>query len=317
VRFVNLTDVAMPLAIYPTHLHERSTQSLASYIRNHQFELLQLVRANGAILFRDFRLDDAKHFKILAQRLVPHLVRYIGGDAPRAMAETAVYDSTSLPPDQVIPMHNEKSYSNSHPETVFFYCAQPARQGGATPLLDGRLLLSRLSPQLIDTFQRKKLKYIQNLPASHTRLRTWKETFETQNKEQVEALLRDINAHYWWKSDETLHIEEIVDPIVVHPHTGAKAFFAQAHRWGAGLAGPPQTPARQPTDRALTAYHDCTFGDDTRISQSFLDEIENLTKSILIRFDWNKNDLLILDNLITQHGRDRYTGDRKIFVAMA
>jgi len=36
-----------------------------------------------------------------------------------------------------------------------------------------------------------------------------------------------------------------------------------------------------------------------------------------VRFRWQKDDVLLIDNMLTSHARDPYSGPRKIVVAMA
>jgi hypothetical protein len=59
------------------------------------------------------------------------------------------------------------------------------------------------------------------------------------------------------------------------------------------------------------------YGDGTPIERSVLDEIRAAYKASTVVFPWQKDDLLMVDNMLVAHGRRPYTGERKTLVAMA
>ena len=60
----------------------------------------------------------------------------------------------------------------------------------------------------------------------------------------------------------------------------------------------------------------CYYGDGSRIEDSVMEEICGVYQKLEISFPWQPGDLLILDNLLTAHGRNPFFGERKLFVAM-
>jgi hypothetical protein len=59
------------------------------------------------------------------------------------------------------------------------------------------------------------------------------------------------------------------------------------------------------------------YGDGTPIEDSVLDEIREVYTRSATVFAWQKNDVLMLDNILASHGREPFTGPRRILVAMA
>jgi alpha-ketoglutarate-dependent taurine dioxygenase len=300
----------------PETRYERTFDTLARWIVREHAALKNRQWEYGAVLLRGFDLRGPAQFASIARLLVPDLAQYRGGDALRDRVGTSIYTSTSLSQHCRIPPHNEKSYSNDHPTTVLFYCNHPPSHGGETPLVDGRVLLSKLQRELVETFQCRKVRYIQNLPDRHGIGKSWQETFESSDRSEVEQILRNQRATFWWSPEGTLHIEELVNPIIDHPWTGAKAFFSQADRWHVSSLDDETRAALLSRMDEFELYHSCTFGDGSQIQVEFLDQIRSLRQAAAVRFPWQEGDLLIVDNLLTLHGREPYHGNRKILVAM-
>jgi alpha-ketoglutarate-dependent taurine dioxygenase len=64
-------------------------------------------------------------------------------------------------------------------------------------------------------------------------------------------------------------------------------------------------------------YHNCHYGDDSEISFEDLNRIKEIVTKERVFFKWKRGDLLILDNLISMHGRNSFSGPRRILVAMS
>ena len=58
------------------------------------------------------------------------------------------------------------------------------------------------------------------------------------------------------------------------------------------------------------------FGDGTPIDEPVIDAISEAYRRAALSFAWQERDILILDNMLTAHGRNPFVGPRKIVVAM-
>ena len=78
-----------------------------------------------------------------------------------------------------------------HPVTpkVFFFCVnEPADGcGGETPLTKNDELISKLDPEVLQTFEQKQIRYVRYLHnktlGDHLKWMTWQQTFRTEDKE--------------------------------------------------------------------------------------------------------------------------------------
>src|SRR5262249_5217163 len=58
------------------------------------------------------------------------------------------------------------------------------------------------------------------------------------------------------------------------------------------------------------------YGDGTPIEEELIDEIRRIYSSVAVSFPWRAGDILLIDNMLTAHGRNPFVGPRKIVVAM-
>lgn len=285
-------------------------------LRERKAALLGELHRHGALLFRGFSVEGAHAFQEIVRVFAPSLLSYEGGDSPRAVVAEKVYTSTSYPASAPILLHNEMSYSREYPSLIAFYCEIPPEVGGATPLGDCRRVLSSLTPDLVDRFRTRRLRYVQNLHAGAGLGKSWRDTFETDDREQVEAILSRRGAELQWKADGSLRVAEVIDPIVTHPSSGEHVFFSQAHLWHASSLDRKTRDALLKIMKEEDLYHSCTFGDGSPIGEDDLGEIRRALDAATIELPWRKDDVLLLDNILIAHGRRPFQGQRRVLVAM-
>ena len=59
------------------------------------------------------------------------------------------------------------------------------------------------------------------------------------------------------------------------------------------------------------------YGDGTPIDVAVLDEIRDLYHECSVAFPWQEGDILMIDNFLVAHGREAFSGPRRILVAMS
>jgi alpha-ketoglutarate-dependent taurine dioxygenase len=58
------------------------------------------------------------------------------------------------------------------------------------------------------------------------------------------------------------------------------------------------------------------YGDGSPIEDEVVERVREVYERCAVRFPWREGDVLMLDNMLTAHGRSPFTGERKITVAM-
>ena len=301
------------------HLIERNEieGTFEDYLLANKGAVLTEIAKSGAVLFRGFDVDTKEAFEKSVQVISPNLRDYIGGDSPREKVGGKVYTSTAYPAEETISMHNEMSYTHSYPRFINFYCEIEPAVGGETPIVDGRVILEKLPSEIVERFKHKKLKYIMNLHDGYGLGKSWKEAYSVETKEEVETILDRPNISYKWKENGMLQVEEIVDPILIHPETGDEAFFSQADQWHPTNLDPDILELMKEIMLVDDFFHNCRYGDDSEIAEADLDTIRDIVNKERVFFKWKKGDVLMMDNLISLHGRAPFSGERSILVTMS
>jgi alpha-ketoglutarate-dependent taurine dioxygenase len=281
---------------------------------NREYIEEELIR-NGAILFRGFDVDSVSKFDQLTRTVTPDLLDYHERAAPRKEVSRQIYTSTEYPADQYIPLHHEMSYSHNWPEKIWFFCLQPARLGGNTPIADDRKVFQLIPQKIKEKFIEKKVMYVRNygegvdLP--------WQEVFQTNDRFAVEAYCRRAGLEIEWRADNRVRTRNTRDAVVTHPKTNEIVWFNHAHMFHVSNLESSVREALLTEFKEDELPRNAFYGDGTPIESGVLEEIREIYRQAAVSFSWQIGDVLLLDNFLTSHGREPYDGPRKILVAMA
>jgi non-ribosomal peptide synthetase component F len=302
-------DSTLPLVISPAV----SGLDLVEWAEsNHDYIDEELLK-HGGILFRGFEIDDVTKFEKVALAICSELFHEYG-DLPRDSVGGKVYTSTPYPADQPIYMHNESSQIHQWPLKICFHCVTPADEGGETPIVDCRKIYQSLSSDLRALFAEKKLMYVRNFTSGIDV--SWPQFFSTADKNEVERQCRQAGIEFEWKGDDELQTRTICPAIAMHPETNEMVFFNQIQAHHVSCLDPAVRQSLQMIFVDEDMPRNVRFGDGSQIDDEIVDHIRSLYRETSISFDWQKGDILLLDNMLTAHGRNPFTGPRKIVVAM-
>ncbi|GHO70207.1 syrP protein [Ktedonobacter sp. SOSP1-52] len=304
--------LSFPLVVRPA----MDGVNLVAWTENNKEHLNSELAKHGAILFRDFPLGSAAKFEAFATAAsVSGELFNEYGDLPRDDPGLKIYHSTPYPADKTILFHNESSHMHRWPLKQWFYCVTVAGGKGATPIIDCRQTYKALDPALVRRFAEKKLLYVRNfidgLDVS------WQQFFQTKNKERVEEYCRNASIDFEWKSERHLRTRQVCPAVVKHPLTGEMSFFNQIQLHHISCLDPEVRESMLSMFSEEDLPRNVYYGDGTPIEDSTVAEISELYEKMAVRFQWQANDILMLDNMMIAHARDPFEGNRKILVAMA
>ncbi|QNH16243.1 Taurine catabolism dioxygenase TauD, TfdA family [Xanthomonas sp. SS] len=274
----------------------------------------RLLMENGALLIRGLTFVGSQQFGTALSTLFGEdLIQYVYRSTPRTELRGNVYTATEYHPDQVIPQHNENSYSNRWAMRLGFLCTIPSQTGGATPICDSRKVYAQMPDALRDRFERNGVMYVRNYSEIDV---PWTEVFQTSDRADVEAFCQANQLAFEWLEDG-LRTCQINQASAVHPDSGDKVWFNQAHLFHFTNLDPEIREALLTTMGERRLPRNTYYGDGSPIDIGALDTVRALYERNAIRFDWQRNDLLLLDNMLYSHGRETYSGNRQVLVGMA
>jgi len=215
-------------------------------------------------------------------------------------------------------------------------CLVEPRRYGETPLFDSRAAAIALDPGVRAKLEEKKVCYRRRLPKKRpgwapVMNRDWEEAFGTRDRDEIEAMVtaQGMTCH-WHPNGRVLHTENVVNPLPRHPDTGDQCLNLQAFHRTSILQDLDEVRPRQSRLhnaslkmglRILYALDvmpvQILYGDRTPIPADEMAEIRRATWDHSVLFRWKKGDVLVLDNILTGHGRMNVEGPRKILASFA
>lgn len=288
---------------------------LAGWTRGNRDFVESALLDHGGILFRGFDVRTPAEFAGLMQAVADELLEYNERSSPRTQVNDYVYTSTDYPAAHSIFVHNENSYQRVWPMKIFFYCAEPAAQGGETPIADCRGVLTRLSPRVKERFAEQGWMYVRNfgdglgLP--------WRNVFQTDDKATVEEHCRRNGIEVAWKEGDRLRLRAVRPALRRHPKTGELVWFNHATFFHISTLEPSVRAALLNEFGEDDLPTNTFYGDGTPIEPAVMEELHEAYRQETVTFGWERGDVLLLDNMLAAHGRAPYAGTRKILVGMA
>ncbi|HXD33569.1 MAG TPA: TauD/TfdA family dioxygenase [Pyrinomonadaceae bacterium] len=267
----------------------------------------------GALLMRGFKTPTVAEFEEFLNIVAGDLVDYSYRSTPRELVSGKIYTSTGYPAHQTIPLHNELSYSRQWPMMLGFFCVHPSEDGGETPLADSRKIFARIDPELRNKFSRLQVLYARNYGDGLDL--SWEDVFQTTERAEVEEFCRTAGIEWSWKSNGRLSTAQICQAVATHPQTGEQVWFNQAHLFHVSCLEP------EVRDALLAGEEDelprnTFYGDGSVIEDADLNAIRSAYEQEKVVFQWERGDVLLVDNMLVAHGRRPYRGERKVVVGM-
>ncbi|MFD0744460.1 TauD/TfdA family dioxygenase [Phytohabitans flavus] len=278
-------------------------------------KLRGLLAEHGALLLRGFEIGGVDGFDRVVRALSGAPLTYAERSSPRSTIKGQVYTSTDYPPDEEIFLHNENSYQAVWPLTLYFHCLQAPKTQGATPLADIRRVYEAIDPGVREEFVRRKWMVVRNFHPDFGS--SWRHTFNTEDRSDVEAYAAERGIALEWLDGDGLRTRAVREAVHQHPVSGEKVWFNHATFFHISTQAKDVREGLleifAPEDLPSNTY----YGDGGTIPDDVMDHLRACYRQVSTRYDWQYDDVLVVDNMLAAHGREPFTGPRKIAVAMA
>ncbi len=274
-----------------------------------------LIKYDGVIL-RNFGMYSVSEFNKIVQIISPNLLDYSYRSTPRTKLGGKIYTATEYPPDRIIPLHNENSYSQSWPEKIFFFSVIVANEGGETPIASSRNVYKKIDKSIREEFENKGVLYIRNFNTGIDL--SWQDVFQTNQKDLVNQYCKDNNIDFIWNNTgPELTTKQVCQASLLHKKANEKVWFNQAHLFHISSLNENDRISLINEVGEKNLPRNTFYGDGMDIQNDVLEHIREVYDQEKIKFKWHKGDIMILDNILTAHSREAFKGERKVAVAMS
>lgn len=269
---------------------------------------------HGGLLFRGFDVQSVEEFEAFADGVSDGLFGDYG-DLPEGEDGKEVYEATPYPPDKTILFHNEASHTEKWPMKQWFFCVQPAEEGGETPIVDCRALYRKLPDDLRERFETQGLRYVRNfIPGIDV---DWKDFYGTDDRQEVERRCAEAGIECTWRDDGGLRVSNPAPAVVTHPKTGEKVLFNQIQLHHVSCLDEDARESLESNFGEDDLPRNVYWGDGAPIADEVVRQLLDLYWETCVAFPWQQGDVVMVDNMLTAHARKPYSGPRRTVVAMA
>ncbi|KDP29350.1 hypothetical protein JCGZ_18271 [Jatropha curcas] len=295
----------MPLVLHPPEPEKGDVESLLLALKNNRDWYEQMMIKNSAVLLRGFDVKKAEDFNDIIEALGWEDIRYVG-PAPRTHLYKRVWTANEGPLSEFIYYHHEMVLITECPKKVVLFCEIPPPEGGQTPFVPSFKVTERMLkefPQEVEELDKKGVKYtftaLSKNDTSSMRGRGWEDAFGTTDRIEAQKRAKGLGMDVEWL-----------------PNGGAKTILGPRHLTKVfdGRKG------RRMWFNTVVGMHgkelsSAFMADGTEIPENFVKRCEEIIEDESIQFNWEKGDVLFLDNLALLHGRRPSLPPRKILVA--
>lgn len=281
----------------------------------HRAEIEERLLRHGALLFRGFGLSGIEGLQAFVRAVCGDLLEYRERSSPRSELADRVYTSTDYPAEQPIFPHNEHSYARRFPLKLFFSCITPAESGGETPIGDTRRIYRRIDPDVRRRFEERGWMYVRNFHPGFGL--SWQTVFQTDERVRVEAYCRAAGIEWEWRPGDRLRTRQVRPATARHPRTGETVWFNHATFFHVSTL---PAAIREPLRRDFGEEdlpNNTWYGDGSPIEPDVAEHLRQAYLQEMVELPWQPGDVLLIDNMLTAHARNPFTGPRKVVVAMA
>lgn len=267
----------------------------------------------GAVLIRGHKPLDATGAAATANQLFPDEPVFDTGEHPQVEDAEALYRPVPFAPEQTLLWHHENSFNATFPRFLIFVCKAPAATGGATTIVDSRLVYQNMPSEITGVLGSEGVRYTR-LCTPHAG-RSWQQLYGTDNPDTAQARAADNGETLTIDRDrdrDRARIISVRPAFLPTPH--GPAWFNQLLHWHP--AALPEGLRDLVRRGAIPAFRTCDIGSGDPIEDDIVHRLLAVHRAHEFPVSWQPGDVLLVDNTVFAHGRNSYRGEREHFVRM-
>ena len=310
---LNAQSESEPL-VYRFSYHKKNLDNVLNWVKTKKEEIISGLNIHGAVLMRGFPVESDIHFDAFIEAFEMDNLDYRDtlSNAIRINRTPRVFTANESPPNVSIHLHHELAQTTTYPSHLFFYCENPPNSGGETPICRSDILFEKLEnkvPLFLKKCATLGVRYTNIIPSKKDQDsgqgRSWQDTLSVSDKVSAEKLLKSLNYNWEWLKDGSIKVITCSLPAIHSLPNGCKVFFNQLIAAFEGW-----------NDNRNIGEESICFGDGSNISKKDMTEVCKLADKISFDLSWEKNDLVIINNMMMMHGRKPFLGRRSVLASL-
>ncbi|KAJ6805745.1 clavaminate synthase-like protein [Iris pallida] len=286
----------------------RSLERLVETVERERAAIAELLHLHGAVLFRGFDVRSAEEFDRAVRSFGWEAMEHLGATTRIKMTDR-VYTANEAPVDKLINFHHEMSVMKQSPSKIFFFCSEPAPEGGETSIVQSNVVVEKMEerlPEVVAKLKEEGLIYRNRMVkdsevnSGTVMNKTWKWFFKTDDEAEAEK-----------RAKETLNCSSIT-------------FNSDG---SADIAFGPANPMREFGGKRawfmpFLGYTediygvDNSFGDGSKVPREALVAYREILEENCVDVKWQRGDILLVDNHTVQHARRPGKPPRVVLVSV-
>ncbi|EXB53973.1 Clavaminate synthase-like protein [Morus notabilis] len=301
----------MPLVLQPPESKKGDFESLLSALKRNKEWFEEMIIKSSAVLLRGYDVRNAEDFNEIIEVFGWDDIRYVG-PAPRTHVHKRVWTANEGPLSEFIYYHHEMVLIKEFPKKLVLFCETPPPEGGQTPFVPSFRITERMLeefPEAVEEIESKGLKYtftaLNNKDTSFSsssfssmRGRSWEDAFGTSDQAEAERRAKALGMDVEWLPNDRMKT-------ILGPRCLTKVFDGRRGRrmWFNTLVG-----------MYGKTHSSAMMANGEEIPENVVKRCEEIIEEESIQFDWEKGDVLFLDNLALLHGRRPSLPPRRVLV---
>jgi hypothetical protein len=286
-----------------------------SWLDTHAAQLRSHLVRHGGVLVTGLGVHGPRQLAAARQALGSRPATTVEDFAERLAFGDGVYTAPEWGAEREMCMHHELAHGIEFPGLLVMACPKPPVSGGAILLGDTRAVLRELPVALVDRFRARGWNLVRNY-RPYLGL-SWVTAFGAVDPVEVEAICAERLTGCAWLPDGILRTVQHRSAVVHHPISGDACWFNQIAFFSQWSLPPDQRGLMLSEFGAYGMPFNTVYGDATELAEDEFTSMLEAYDRVLVRVDLRPGDLLLVDNVNTAHGRDPFTGEREVLVALA
>lgn len=195
-----------------------------------------------------------------------------------------------------VELHSELAFLPRPPDILWFYCMQASERGGETTFSDGIDLLDRLSAPTRELFSSTGLSYSFVLEAE-----SWQRLTAQDDLSRAQATIAALPGIRAAELGDNRSLKIVFETSAIKPS-----------RFQNRLAFVNSIPVATQAEYLHLKLLRVMLADGRELPNAVIEEIHGLGQTATDALVWKPGDVAILDNSRLMHGRNAFSGERKM-----